>query len=72
MNKIRIKFSSVTYALKAKEIIENNGGSATMRRNSNNTNANDCGYMLVATGNVNKLINLLNINRVKYTGYEMI
>ncbi len=70
MNKIRIRFSSVTYALKAKEIVENNGGKVMLRKNSNNTNG--CGYILIVTGNVDKLISLLNINRVKYVGYELI
>lgn len=71
MNKAIIRFSSVTYALKAKEIAEKNGGRVTVRKNSNPKKNEGCGYSLIVVGNTEKIINMLNLNRVKYIGYEM-
>lgn len=72
MNKAIIRFSSVTYALKAKEIIENAGGRATLRKNPAPSKTEGCGYSLTVNGNLNVIINLLDMNRVKYKNYEMI
>lgn len=72
MNKAVIRFSSVTYALKAKEIAEKNGGRATLRRNPIPRKNEGCGYSLVVIGNVEKIINMLNLNRVRFIGYEMV
>lgn len=71
MNKAIIRFSSVTYALKAKEIAEKNGGRVTVRKNLNPKKNEGCGYSLIVMGNAEKIINMLNLNRVKYIGYEM-
>ncbi len=71
MNKAVIRFSSVTYALKAKEIAEKNGGRTTLRKNPNPRKNEGCGYSLVVVGNIEKIINMLTINKVKYIGYEM-
>ena len=72
MNKAIVKFSSVTYALKAKGLVENYGGKAIIRKNRKATVGEGCGYSLVISGNVTKTLNLFDINRVKYVGYEMI
>ena len=72
MNKAIVKFSSVTYALKAKKLVENYGGKAIIRKNTKSTAGEGCGYRLIITGNINKIINLLDLNRVKYVSYEMI
>lgn len=72
MNKAIVKFSSVTYAMKAKMVVENNGGKAILRKNTKMTNKEGCGYSLVVTGNVNKIINLLDLNKIKYVNYEMV
>ena len=69
VNRVNIKFSSVTYALRAKEIIEQNGGRAVIRKNPNPSRNEGCGYVIAATGNTEIIINLLNINKVKYIGY---
>ena len=69
MNRANIKFSSVTYALRAKEIIEQNGGKAVIRKNPNPSRNEGCGYVITVTGNTEKIINLFNINKVKYIGY---
>ncbi|MBQ8766700.1 MAG: DUF3343 domain-containing protein [Clostridia bacterium] len=70
MNRITIKFSSITHAMRAKELIENNGGNAIIRKNLNPQKGEGCGYSLVIKGNVNRFINLLNINKIKYTGFD--
>lgn len=71
MKKAVIRFSSVTYALKAKEIAEKNGGRVTVRKNPNPKKNEGCGYSLIVIGNMEKIINMLNLNSVKYIGYEM-
>lgn len=72
MNKAIVKFSSVTYALKAKGIVENYGGKAIIRKNKKATAGEGCGYNLIIMGNVSQFINLFDLNRVKYISYEMI
>lgn len=72
MNKAIVKFSSVTYALKAKGIVEKYGGKAIIRKSAKATVGEGCGYSLIITGNVTKALNLFDLNRVKYVSYEMI
>ncbi|MCH5190865.1 MAG: DUF3343 domain-containing protein [Oscillospiraceae bacterium] len=72
MNKAIIKFSSVTYALKAKDVITDNGGKAQIRKNPNPKKGEGCGYSLIAVGNISRIISLLDTNKIKYTGYEMV
>lgn len=72
MNKAIVKFSSVTYALKAKGLVENYGGKAIVKKNPKATAKEGCGYNLIINGNVNKFINLFDLNKVKYLSYEMI
>ncbi len=72
MKKAVIRFSSVTYAFKAKEIAEKNGGRVTVRKNPHPKKSEGCGYILTVTGDTEKIINMININKIKYIGYEMI
>lgn len=72
MNRVNIKFSSVTHALRAKEIIEQNGGKATIRKNLNPSKDEGCGYNITATGDAEKIISLIKINKVKYIGYGFV
>lgn len=72
MNKAIVKFSSVTYALNAKGIVEKYGGKAIIRKNTKAIAGEGCGYSLIITGNVTKALNLFDLNRVKYISYEMI
>ncbi len=65
-----MKFSSVTHALRAKEIIEQNGGRVILRKNLNPSKNEGCGYSVIATGNVDKIISIININKISYIGYE--
>lgn len=68
----KIKFSSVTHALKAKEIIENMGYRAKINKNTNPTKNEGCGYSISFFGEISRVIVRLDINRVKYLGYELI
>lgn len=72
MEKMIIKFSSVTYALKAKEIIERSGGKAVMKKNPKPSKKEGCGYSLTVVGNTGKFITLLDLNKIRFIGYEMI
>lgn len=69
VNRVNIKFSSVTYALRAKEIIEQNGGRAIIKKNPHPSVDEGCGYIVKASGNTEKIIKLINLNKVKYIGY---
>ena len=71
VNRVIIKFSSVTHALRAKEIVEQRGGKAIIRKNSNPPRIEGCGYSMIVSENTD-VINLLKINHVKYIGYELI
>ncbi len=68
----KIKFSSVTHALKAKEIIENMGYRAKINKNTNPSKNEGCGYSIIFIGDVNRVVIRLDINKVKYLGYELI
>lgn len=72
MNRAKIKFSSVTYALKAKEIIENNGGKAKISKNTSPARTEGCGYYLIVIGNISRFINILKINHINFSDYELI
>lgn len=68
----KIKFSSVTHALKAKEIIENMGYRAKINKNTNPTKNEGCGYSINFKGDVSRVLVRLDINKIKYLGYELI
>lgn len=68
VNRVNIKFSSVTHALRAKEIIEQNGGKASIRKNPNPKQGEGCGYSITLYGNVERYISLIKINKIKYIG----
>ncbi len=72
MNKAVVKFSSVTYAMKAKIVVENNGGKAIIRKNTKMTSSDGCGYSLVVSGNISRWINLFDLNKIKYVSYELV
>ncbi len=68
----KIKFSSVTHALKAKEIMENMGYRVKINKNSNPSKNEGCGYSIIFVGDINRAIVRLDMNKVKYLGYELI
>lgn len=72
MNKIKIKFSSITHALKAKEIFANLGIKVSINKNPNPSANDGCGYSIALSGNIDKILITLDLNKVKYLGYELI
>lgn len=68
----KIKFSSVTHALKAKEIMENMGYKVKINKNSNPSKNEGCGYSIVFVGDINRAMVRLEMHKVKYLGYELI
>lgn len=68
----KIKFSSVTHALKAKEIIENMGYKTKINKNTNPTKNEGCGYSINFVGDISRVVVRLDINKVKYLGYELV
>ena len=68
----KIKFSSVTHALKAKEIIENMGYKTRINKNLTPSKNEGCGYSLNFTGDINKVCVRLDIQKVSYLGYELV
>lgn len=68
----KIKFSSVTHALKAKEIIETMGYRVKINKNTNPTKNEGCGYSINFVGDIKRVIIRLDINKVKYLGYELV
>lgn len=72
MKRYKIKFSSVTHAMKGKEIIEKSGYRAFLRKNPNPSKNEGCGYSIVFSGEIKRVVMQLDFNKVKYIGYEMI
>lgn len=68
----KIKFSSVTHALKAKEILEKIGYRVKITKNLNPSRNEGCGYSITFSGDINRTTIQLDVNKVKYLGYELI
>ena len=68
----KIKFSSVTHALKAKEIIEKMGYRVKINKNSNPSKNEGCGYSVNFLGDINRVTIQLDIHKIKYLGYELV
>ena len=71
MQKYKIEFSSITYILKAKNLLANNGITAFISKN-NNLSKIGCGYILTVNYDIDKILMLFDINRIKYISYELI
>ena len=72
MKRVKIKFSSVTHAMTAKEIIEKNGGRVTVGKSTNPDRNEGCGYFLIVIGNTDKYLKILKLNNVKNVGFDYI
>ncbi len=68
----KIKFSSVTHALKAKEIIEKMGHKVKINKNLNPSKNEGCGYSITFLGDINRVTIQLDIHKIKYLGYELV
>jgi hypothetical protein len=70
VNRVYIKFSSVTHALRAKEMIEQYGGKANIRKNPHPKPGEGCGYGIIIYNDAEKYINIIKLNKIRYIGIE--
>lgn len=70
MNKATFKFSSITYAIKAKNTAERFGAKTKMQKNPNPKKGEGCGYSLVVFGDTDKIKESFDNGKIKYTGME--
>ena len=63
--KYEIMVGTVTYALKAKDLLRRNGFKAYLERKSANIGKYGCGYSVVVFENINKATEILEQNRIK-------
>ena len=59
MKRVKIKFSSVTHAMNAKDVIQKNGGRVSIGKNTNVGKNEGCGYFLVVFGETEKFLKIL-------------
>lgn len=70
MKRAIIKFSSVTHALNAKKVIENNGGRVTIGKKTSPKKNEGCGYYIIIFGNIEKFLKLLDVNNINIVGID--
>ncbi len=56
---------TVTYAIRGRDILRNNGYSATVERNSSGLGRLGCGYGIVVVGNIEKALEILRAQGIK-------
>lgn len=56
---------TVTYAIRGRDILRNNGIKASVERNTSGLGRYGCGYGIVVYGNIDKAIEILNRNSIK-------
>lgn len=68
MGKAYIKISSVTHAMKAKDVLNTSGIRAQIMRNSNSGNNESCGYMVTVDSDITAAVNVLQRHHIKIHG----
>lgn len=68
MSKQMIMVSSITYAIKAKSLLRNNGIYVDIIKTSKYKDQHGCGYSLIINKNLDKAISILNKNNIKILG----
>ena len=63
---------TVTYAIRGRDILRNNGINASVERNTSGLGRYGCGYGIVVNGNIDKAVDLLNKNSIKIIDVNMI
>ncbi len=56
---------TVTYAIRGRDILRNNGIKASVERNTSGLGRYGCGYGIVVHGNIDKAVEILNKNSIK-------
>ena len=60
-----ISVSSITYALKGRDLLRRNGLKSYIEKKTNANGNSGCGYVIVAFGNRDKIKNILSSSGVK-------
>ena len=68
LGKPLIMVSSLTYAMKGKELLNRNGFNANLVRTPRRKNVEGCGYSIVVSNNVDDAESLLNENGIPILG----
>lgn len=65
LNRLIIKVGSVTYALKAKDILQNRGINCQIRKTSNPAKGEGCGYTVIVPNAVESVIGILRLSGIE-------
>ncbi len=68
MSKKGIKVTSVTYAMKGRDLLQKNGYKAYLTRNPHPEDDEGCGYVIYVNNLDEKCFEILKRNRIKVTG----
>lgn len=60
-----ISVSSITYAIKGRDLLRKNGYKSYVEKKTNSTGNLGCGYVIVVFGNGEKIKNLLSFSGIK-------
>lgn len=65
MNKLIIKVGSVTFALKAKDILASRGIKSTIRKTPNPSKGEGCGYSVIVPGATDSAVGILRLSGIE-------
>ena len=68
MGKQLLMFSSITYAMKAKQILSKHNIASEIQRTPKNKNSAGCGYSLFVPNNIDEAERILKDNGIKMLG----
>ena len=68
MSKKGIKVTSVTYAMKGRDLLQKNGYKAYLTRNPHPDDDEGCGYVIYVNNLDDKCFEILKRNKIKVTG----
>ncbi len=67
-----ISVTSITYAIKGRDLLRKQGIKAFVERKTNSDGNSGCGYVIVANGNKTKITSLLLQSGIKILGFHSI
>ncbi len=62
-----ISIGSITYAIKGRDLLRKQGFRAYIERKTNSDGSSGCGYVIVADGNLQKIVGILKSSNIKIT-----
>lgn len=65
MNKLIVKVGSVTFALKAKDILQNRGIKSQIKKTSNPSKGEGCGYSVIVPDASDSVIGILRLSGIE-------